>query len=236
MNFNEKCDFLNSLIDSPNDLEFQLNMNDVSKLSQDRSPFIRSLVAKLLFDYNNDFSKNILLELANDKDNLVRVEAADSLKSFINIEVYNRLKCMAEFDRYYLSRAYSIYSMSITGISLKQIGLSAFILDRLKKERYVINRIFCHQSLYVLGNKESIFDLMGCFNSNNYKNKCAVINALIEILSIENINDIKNFICSLNSNELPSSVSSSIKILSDKINNFTTYSIIENDCTQPWDI
>ena len=91
-------------------------------------------------------------------------------------------------------------------------------------------------SLYVLGNKESIFDLMDCFNSYNYKNKCAVINALIEILSVENFNHIKNFISSLNSNELPASVSSSIKILSDKINNFTTYSIIENDYTQPWDI
>ena len=110
-------------------------MNDVSKLSQDRSPFIRSLVAKLLFDYNNDFSKNILLELANDKDNLVRVEAADSLKSFINIDVYNRLKYMAEFDRYYLSRAYSIYSMSITGISFKTNRVICIYIGQIKKRK-----------------------------------------------------------------------------------------------------
>jgi hypothetical protein len=217
MRYKEKCDFLYEFIDLSDDIQFQLNTQIISKLSKDRSPFIRSLVAKLLFDYYNDFSKNILLELTNDKDNLVRVEAVDSLKAFIDHTVYFRLKHLAEFDPYYLVRAYSIVSLVYIGKTLDIDELSEFVLERLGKERYYINKILCYESLYLLGNKDSLNDLFDCFSSDNYRNKCAVINTLISILSIENYEAIHDFISNLNRYKFPVSVQSSLDNLSDEI-------------------
>jgi HEAT repeat protein len=220
MNFNEKCDYLFRVIDYPSETNFESIETQLESLSHDRSPFIRSLVARALFDYQTDFSKAVLLKLTSDKDDLVRTEAVDSLRAFADYSVYFRLLHIAEFDRYYLTRAYTIYSLAIIGAKLSSSGLRDFILNRLNNERFIINKIMCLQSLYIIGQEESLYKLISYFGSKNYRNKCAVVNALTEVLSSKNYSIIKEFVDSVSLKNLPASVSSSLKDLQFGLRNF----------------
>ena len=141
MKFREKCSFLFRLIDFPNDKEYYTNSHQIVSMSKDRSPFIRSLVAKLLIEFNDAISMEMLMSLSFDKDNLVRAEAAQSMQSFSHIAVLDRLRNIAESDKFYIARAYALHSMSIIGKDTKPYEAFSFVENRLGKERYVFNKI-----------------------------------------------------------------------------------------------
>jgi hypothetical protein len=217
MNHKEKCDFLYRLIDFPDQVEYEHNNQIVAELAQDRSPLIRGLVAKALFDYPNGSSKSILLKLSKDKDDLVRVEAADSLKAHVDNVVYTRLLQMAEQDYYYLVRAYAVCSLSVIRVGLESKSLSTFVEERLNKERHIINKIMCTEALYRLGQDDALVQLMDFFKSRNYKNQCAVIHSLTDVLSKKNYGVINDFVRDLSSKDLPISIRSTLENLQDDL-------------------
>jgi hypothetical protein len=217
MNYKEKCDFLYWLIDFPDQVDFGRNNQIVIDLAQDQSPFIRSLVAKALFESPNESSKSILLELSKDKNDLVRVEAADSLKAYVDDVVYTRLLYMAKQDQYYITRAYAVYSLSIIRAGLESNSLSVFVEERLRQERHIINKITCTEALYRLGQDSALIQLIGYFKSRNYKNQCAVIHSLNDVLSRKNYGVINDFVRDVRSKDLPISVRSTLESLQDDL-------------------
>lgn len=217
VNHMEKCDFLYRLIDFPDQVEFSRYNQIVIDLAQDQSPFIRSLVAKALFEYPNESSKSILLELSKDKNDLVRVEAADSLKAYVDDVVYTRLLYMAKQDQYYITRAYAVCSLSFIHFGLESRSLSTFVEERLSQERHTINKIMCAEALYRLGQDSALIQLIGYFKSRNYKNQCAVIHSLNDVLSKKNYGVINDFVRDLRSNDLPISVRSTLEKLQDDL-------------------
>ena len=82
MKSNEKEMFLFDLCDRYDPQKYATNKSVLCKLAGDRSPFVRSLVARVAAAYADDFMHDILMGLAGDRNDLVRVEAADSLSVY----------------------------------------------------------------------------------------------------------------------------------------------------------
>lgn len=94
MKSNEKERFLFDLCDRYDPQKYATNKNVLCKLAGDRSPFVRSLVARVAAAYTDDFMHGILMRLAVDHNDLVRVEAADSLSVYADETAYQQLMHM----------------------------------------------------------------------------------------------------------------------------------------------
>ncbi len=166
--------------------DFELETLEI--LSKDSDAFLRSEVASLLVDFTESRGENILIQLTKDRDSLVRTEACDSLSSSCSKETFNLLMRMAKFDGNGMVRGYAVFSLG--SIALK-LGLAKeatnFLEERLKKEKVVFTKININRVLYSLGKTECLHSLIAELNARVYRNRCATVHCLVDMLNSEKI-------------------------------------------------
>ncbi len=194
MNIQEKELFLRQV--EENDSHNVEIMTTLMKLAQDRSPFIRIDAIELLVDYPTSEVEDLLLTCLNDKNELVRTEAVDALSIFQSKFVYDHLRIKASEDPCYLVRAYAISSLTDVAKSMNHLILEtiAFIIERSFVERRILIKLNCYRSLYILGNKEYLNEMLAIIHSKNYRNRCAVANILADVINNENSEKILEFV------------------------------------------
>lgn len=165
-------------------------------LSRDEVEEVRAMVAEILILSNTQKAERILIKLLSDKDELVRANAADSLCNSNSLKVFDNLKKMISRDKSSLVRGYAILSLAdvATNINYDMEELTNYMIGLLSKERVAWVKVNYYQALYKLGNKVYLGMLFKEINSRSYRNRCAVVNSLGELLSDENAMMIKSVI------------------------------------------
>ncbi|MBP1920888.1 hypothetical protein J2Z34_003408 [Youngiibacter multivorans] len=137
---------------------------------------------------------------------MVRIQAIQSIPDKIDSKLWEKIKDMSQKDKNYLVRGYALGAYS-NYVEFSDItSMREFVFDRLDKEKYGFNKIFAYSSLYMLGDERSIYPLIRMFDSKNYRNKCAVLNSLLDILNEKNKDIIKQFVDKKNKNKFPNSI------------------------------
>jgi HEAT repeat protein len=203
LKYEEKEKYLKELIEG-NQSEFDFEM--IKLLSKDKDNQIRYLVAEAVGNLEQPKLGEILYELLYDSSYLVRIQAIQSIPDKIDSKLWEKIKDMSQKDKNYLVRGYALGAYS-NYVEFSDItSMREFVFDRLDKEKYGFNKIFAYSSLYMLGDERSIYPLIRMFDSKNYRNKCAVLNSLLDILNEKNKDIIKQFVDKKNKNKFPNSI------------------------------
>ena len=219
MNRKQKYDLLEKLTCKNNDTLSEAEKDAVSELASSREIFFRSMAARALADIGGEFVTDLLILLSSDKNSLVRTEAVDSLGYHPSEKVLELLINKAQNDPYYLVRAYSVssaYRVSASlGISSDRVRSLAEQL--LKKERYVICKVFCLEAMYLCGDDAALAKMITLFDAAAYNGKCAVLNVLTDILNEDNKDIIESFASGVEKTTLAPSVRESFDNLTDAL-------------------
>jgi len=179
---------------------------------------IRARVAVILASFTEKTGENILINLTRDKDFLVRVEACDSLSHSESLSTYKILKRVASQDKNGMVRGYAISSFSEISKTLnRNIETSRFMMQRLEKEKVIFVRINIYKVLYDMGERQYLRCLLRSINTKVYRNRCAVVNLLAELLDNSNKQEIKNAIEERKNIEKTRAVNSTINDLLNRI-------------------
>ena len=185
MNIDNAYEMLNKIsekngVDS-NDLKILL------QLSKHNEPEIRSYAAELLVLSKDNKAEKMLINMCDDEDELVRVNACDSLSVFPNKDVYDCLINRAINDESTLVKTYAILSI------IDIMGSVEIDMDILKKilisnlDSKAINmRAACNKGLYLLGDDKYLKELIKLIYSDNYQERCAVLNMVEDIITEKN--------------------------------------------------
>lgn len=131
--------------------------------------------------------EKILQRLAHDKDLWVRIEACDSLYNKESFATYELLKHIAKKDTNGMVRGYAISSLGDVAVALhQQNDVIEFLEKRLLKETVEFTKMYIYTVLYNLGKKKYLTDLLSMLNTKRYKNRCEVIDRLIEVVNDSN--------------------------------------------------
>ena len=209
MNVDKAYEILDLIADknevAPND------ENILLQLSQHDDSEIRAYVAKLLVLANGNKFETALINMCNDEDELVRVNACDSLSAFATTDAYKQLVNSALNDSSTLVKNYAILSivdiMNYIDIDINE--LKSLFLDNLQKEEISILAA-CFKGLYVLGYKKYLKNIIDLVSTENYQDRCAVINILGDLITDENIEYILSVLKDLRKTEKSNAVNSTI--------------------------
>lgn len=179
-----KC--LDDLIEKPQNISMQISW--LREWSNRKSPLIKSLIAEVLANCNDTTSKEVLLKLLCDKNSLVRTEAADSLSQYPYDDVLQQLKIVAENDNNHMVRGYALLSMTLVSMMLKADPAKylSFLHQRCKREKSVFCKLNCYHALYIMGEKDKLEVILLILKSRNYRNRCAVVNTLYDVVNESN--------------------------------------------------
>ena len=174
----------------------KLNSNDLKlllQLSQSKVSEIRAYVAELLVLSQDSEAEKTLIKLCDDEDELVRINACDSLAMFPSIDTYSRLIKSANDDDSMLVKEYAILSITdiINSIEINDDEFKNLLILYSNSKKTCI-RAACNKGLYVLGDDKRLNELIRLLKSNNYQDRCTVLNILKDIISEKN----KNYILS----------------------------------------
>lgn len=167
-----------------------VDLNDITtliQLSQHDDSEIRSYVAELLVLTKGRKAENVLLNLCNDKDELVRINACDSLSAFTTVDAYKQLVSCILNDASPLVKNYAILSLIdiMNYIEIDRNDLKNFFLNISQKEEISISAA-CFKGLYILGYKEYLNNIIDLAVTENYQDRCTVINILGDIITNDN--------------------------------------------------
>lgn len=197
-----------------NDNFNEVELDQLKELSTHEDECIRSRVAEILVDFTEEKGEQILINLIKDSDSLVRTEACDSLKYSNSHETYKLLSQVAYRDSNGMVRGYAVSSL---GEISKRIGEEKetvkYLKELLKREKVVFTRINLFKELYSLGEEQYLGLLLDCIDSKVYRNRCASINSLKEIIKSENKKIIMEALIARNKIEKTRAVKSSIESL-----------------------
>lgn len=173
------------------------HLKKIVKLSKDKNVLVRSIVAELLGNFENNKSKKVLLKLACDKKALVRVDAYDSLSIFQSEEVERFLRKAILKEKNEIACAYAIMSWSdIVLVMDRDISKKRLFINKIKKIKRIQKSeqcmLSCYYAQYILGKRKSIKKILSFLNSKDYHIRCAAINTLEEILKPDNGQLIQN--------------------------------------------
>ncbi|MBQ3231074.1 MAG: HEAT repeat domain-containing protein [Clostridia bacterium] len=178
---------------------FEHYISVLEEIANSKSSEARAKVAACLCEYNNEDAERILLKLLFDKCIYVRVEAADSLSSFNSFNAYQALKKCTE-NRYFLLRGYSLYGLSQT-VPLNYKDEAQKILEHsLLEEKNTFVKICIRTALYTLGNTVQLKKLFFMYNKCGYRNKCAILNSISDLVDndfVSQLKDIQEFVGSI---------------------------------------
>jgi len=182
-----------------------------------RYMLVRNHIAETLMDYSSKQSFDMLIKLLSDKDRIVRASACESLSIYPNIETLNILLSVISNDRSSLVRKYA--ASSILSILQKQNQKDTVKTDFFKygNEKSIPTRISYFMVLYYLGEEKFLDSILGYINHKNYINRINVINALIQILTLQNHQRIKVAVDEVVKTEESIAVKSSIQELYNNI-------------------
>ncbi len=190
---------------NPGDIALLIN------LSHHDDSEIRAYVAELLVLANDIEAERILITLSGDEDELVRVNACDSLSTFATTNSYKQLlKCILN-DQSLLVKKYAILSL-------------IDIMDYVNADRDELNRLFedltqkddisiiasGFKGLYMMGDKEHLNNIINLLITEDYRDRCTVINILEDILENGNRNSILSALTELRKTEKSEAVNSII--------------------------
>ena len=162
-----------------------LDENEILAASKSRSTLIRSLVAKILCYYPEDFAIMISLNFLKDKNPDVRSSAAIGLDNSSNKKAYDLLKSTFYNDKSAIVRAYAGCAF-INNSHFKKDCILA-LEDFLSKQKNYLVRTICYGELYKkYPNEKYLNKITQCLQSEIYQTRCAVINTLTEILDDNN--------------------------------------------------
>lgn len=181
-------------------------------LSRDEDDEVRSRVAEKLVFFKTKDSEEILKRLLNDDVEMVRVNACDSLYFSKSKESIELLKLKVSKDKSSLVRGYATLSLAdiSNNTGLYKDDLSDFLIAVLSKERIKWVKINIFTALYLLGNKSYIDFLINELNNRYYRNRCAVVNSLGDILTDNNSVIIMEYLTKRNEVEKAISVKNAI--------------------------
>lgn len=189
LNIDQKFDLLNK-IDNNISSKSEFSKDELimlNEFSYDNDEDIRSEVAKLLVNFTDENGEIILLRLAKDTDDLVRIEACDSLSQSRSYKTLNFLLEVSKTDENDLARGYAINSIGEISLRLQNNNeIITYLENLLINEQDIFPRINTYKSLYVLGKKEYIVDLIKLLDTDIYQNRCTTVHSLEEILCNEN--------------------------------------------------
>lgn len=199
------------------DNDMTIDINKIKLLSTSRSPLVRCEVAEMLAECAGNECENILLSLLHDKNMLVRVEAADSLSSYASSTVFHSLLRVIDTETYYLLRGYAILSLSQVGLKIDPIRTVDELRNILQYEKRCFVKLSCHEGLYRLGIHDSLLSIFSLFKSKNYRNRCAVLSSLEQLMDNNNQIVILHFLREQLKHETDLSVKDHISKLIKKI-------------------
>lgn len=156
-------------------------------LSEDEEYEVRVKVSEILVLSNDVEGDNILIKLLKDKEELVRVNACDSLCNSSSNDVIYHLKDRILKDKSSLVKGQAILSLVDIFVTLNN-NLSEhieFLKHILKKQNTQWVRINIYKALYILGDKAYLNTLVSELENRYYRNRCAVVNILGELISNE---------------------------------------------------
>lgn len=182
-------------------------------LSQDGKEEVRARVAEILVLSDSHEGEKILIKLLTDKDELVRVNACDSLCNSTSLEVINLLKERILKDKSILVKGYAALSIAdiVSNTGYDKNELSKFLKDALEKQKVVWVKINFYKVLYMLGEESYLDKLLNELQNKLYRNRCAVVNVLSEIVSERNLGIIKTALIGRLEKEKTIAVRSSIE-------------------------
>ncbi len=196
---------------NPSDMALLIN------LSHHDDPEIRAYVAELLVLANDIAAERILINLSSDEDELVRVNACDSLSTFTTTNSYKQLLNCILNDQSLLVKKYAILSL-------------IDIMNYVDVDRNELNRLFENltqkddisiiasgfKGLYMMGDKEHLNSIIDLLITEDYRDRCTVINILADILGNDNRNLILSALTELRKTEKSEAVNSIIdKVISE---------------------
>lgn len=162
-------------------------LHKLEEISYDKDSDRRNLVARILMNTSSKEGEKILQRLAHDKDLWVRIEACDSLYNKESFATYELLKHIAKKDTNGMVRGYAISSLGDVAVALhQQNDVIEFLEKRLLKETVEFTKMYIYTVLYNLGKKKYLTDLLSMLNTKRYKNRCEVIDRLIEVINDSN--------------------------------------------------
>lgn len=162
-------------------------LHKLEEISYDKDSDRRNLVARILMNTSSKEGEKILQRLAKDKDLWVRIEACDSLYNKESFATYELLKHIAKKDTNGMVRGYAISSLGDVAVALhQQNDVIEFLEKRLLKETVEFTKMYIYTVLYNLGKKKYLTDLLSMLNTKRYKNRCEVIDRLIEVINDSN--------------------------------------------------
>lgn len=146
-------------------------------------------------DLEERIEQNLLI-LLHDRSPLIQAEAADSLSLYCSEKVYYALMEKSS-SRYVLVRAYSFRGLGYVTPEPYQLKAIQFLQKHLIKEKAVFVKIQICLALCSL-KVDCLADLTALFNRCGYRNRCAILHGIADLLE-ENCNlNIDKIQCFLN--------------------------------------
>ena len=197
-----------------------INLSDTEiliNLSHHDDSEIRAYVAELLALANDIEAERTLITLSNDEDELVRVNACDSLSTFATTSSYEQLlKCILN-DQSLLVKKYAILSlidiMNYVNVDRNELNM---LFGNLTQKDDISISASGFKGLYMMGDKEHLNDIINLLTTEDYRDRCTVINILEDIMENDNQKLIFSALIKLRKTEKSEAVNSIIdKVISE---------------------
>ena len=214
MNIEENYEILDHIAEKS-----KLDTNDINillELSKIDNSEIKSYIAELLVRSYGEETEKTLINMCNDADEIVRVNACDSLSVFPTLNTYNQLIKCAYNDKSDIVKTYAILSLAdiINQLEIDTTKLQE-LFEKFSKDKNISISAACFKGLYVLGKRNYLEKLFDLFSSENYQDRCMVVNILGDILNDKNNNYIMSELKKFKEAETSEAVNSTIDSIID---------------------
>ena len=185
----------------------------ITQLSGHEDPEIRAYSAQLLVSAKGSSdAEKALIELCSDSDELVRVNACDSLTAFADIGAYNQLLDCVLNDDSQLVKRYAILSLIdiMNYIKIDKNNLKKLFLITSSSDNVPLMAA-CYKGLYLLGDEKYLDNIIELTTAESYRDRCAVVNILGDIVTNNNRQRILNVLKGLKETDDSEAVKSTIE-------------------------
>lgn len=158
----------------------------LSAMAQDFHEDVRLFLAEHLCDVHTDLSEQLLLHLMDDSAVQVRIAACDSACWCRSEAIFSKLMKKSVSDAF-LVRGYAVLSAADVLLNRNvqtEICRGMEILSgNCCKEKSIWVRMCYAQSLYRLGDSESLYELTAYLSAKRYNYRCCAVNLLMDIIA-----------------------------------------------------
>lgn len=200
-----------------------LSYEHINKIAGCSDAELRCWLARaLVFDED---AADVLVCLSQDECADVRMEALDSLSMFPCLQSFNAL-CSALTDKDEIARSIAAYGVGAIGAVISPAKAKNVLLFALAQEKNEYALIGIYHGLYLLGNRSYIDNILRLFISEDYHVRSTVLRTLSEILDIDNVSTIANFVRTVNANFDSCAVENALQDLQSALEKFLQHNDI----------